>query len=126
MDNTTREIRWTTPSGKIVTMQHITRRESIADHTVMVDCDDIDIRVDGNLRIGYAGIVDHPTAGKVIQVCGAKIYIAPEILADVISMDKAYHDRYTARLKASMLADKEYTAHVSRINNAMTLNGTSL
>lgn len=120
------EIRWQTPSGKTVTMQHVTKRESIVDHTMMVSCDDIDIRVDGKLMVGYNGIVDHPTAGKVIQVCGAKVYIAPEVLADVIALDKNYNDRYVARIKASMITDREYADHVAKINNAMTLNGTSL
>ncbi len=121
-----KEIKWATITGKIIIMQHVTARENISDHNYMVTCDDIDIYVDGTAQYGYSRVVDHPTYGKVIQVLGAKIYIAPEVRTDVIRMDADYNSRLAARLEADRQVDKDYQTHYNRINNAMTLNGTSM
>ena len=125
MEKIAKSIKWTGKTGKVMEMRNVIAEESITDHTILVDCDDINIYVDGDMICGYSGIINHPQYGQVIKCCGKLIYIAPEVLSEVIALDKDWQARLRARMDAERKLDAEYNKHYQAVSNMMTLNGTT-
>jgi len=104
-------ITYKSKSGKEIKIEHVTERESLADHNIMTDCDDIQLTVAGNLITCNCNcIIDHPTYGRVIKVAmhGPYCEIDPVQATDIEALFAGRDARWEESLRKSMEEEKKY------------------
>lgn len=108
-----KEIKWIAGNGQEAKVIHLTEEQNIADHTVMNKCDEIEIRLGGDIKI-YQGTED-----GLIKCMGVKIRIPEEHKEAVMAMINGVDQRREERENAISKADTDYNKHYNNTKNKM-------
>lgn len=113
-------VKWQTKTGKEVTMQIVTERESIGDHTLMVPCYELKAEIQGIGSVGplkLDGDVFRETATRTIG--GKVVRLAFPACQEAKALYAEYSAEVARRIEANINAEMDYLKHHDSVLAAM-------
>jgi hypothetical protein len=100
-----KHISWISKSGKKIEIANIRTKNNLADRNFDVDCDDIEVRIDGRLLWGFGGFEHDPKYGPVVKCHGTKIVCPDDVVEDVSLMITSHENRIESKINAGQQAE---------------------